>query len=131
MDSIDLVEFWMAEAVGLRAIGEDLAAEYSELHALQLRVRLREGMGKGEGGELLTVRQAARRSGFTTGHLRYLLVTGKVPNAGQPSHPRIRPQDLPRRQRGKGRPKERELHHDPARGILSLFGSNDQVAGAK
>jgi len=26
MERIDLVEFWLAEAVGLRAIGEDLAA---------------------------------------------------------------------------------------------------------
>ena len=119
MDRNDLVGLWLGQAAGLRAIGEDLAAEYSELHAVQLRALVREEQW-GE-KKLLTVTEAAARSGLSPGYLRHLLGSGALANAGRPSHPRIRVEDVPRRKRRRGRPREVASLHDPAAGVLSLF----------
>ena len=128
MGSIDLIEVWLAEAVALRGIGEDLAAEYAELHALQLRVRLRQEAEEGQGRGLLTVTEAAARSGLSTGYLRSLLSSGAVKNVGRPSHPRIRAEDLPQRKRRRYWPRRRHPWHDPDAGILSIFGPEATAA---
>jgi hypothetical protein len=47
--------------------------------------------------ELLTLRQAARESGYSADHLGRLVKTGAIPNAGRPHAPRIRRRDLPRK----------------------------------
>ena len=49
--------------------------------------------------ELLTLPQAAERSGISEEHLGRLVRDGKVPNAGRKGRPRIRVADLPRRTR--------------------------------
>ncbi len=47
--------------------------------------------------ELLTLRQAARESGYSADHLGRLVKTGAIPNAGRPHAPRILRRDLPRK----------------------------------
>jgi hypothetical protein len=51
----------------------------------------------GEGNELLTVAEAARRSGYSADHLGRLVRLGSIPNAGRINAPRIRVSDLPRK----------------------------------
>ncbi len=46
---------------------------------------------------VLTLAEAAARSGYSTGHLGRLVRQGKIPNAGQPRSPRVRVVDLPAR----------------------------------
>ena len=50
-----------------------------------------------EANAALTLREAAARSGYSTGHLGRLVRQGKIPNAGQPRSPRVRVGDLPAR----------------------------------
>jgi hypothetical protein len=49
------------------------------------------------GNELLTLTEAAHRSGYTREHLGRLVVSGEIPNAGRRNAPRIRVLDLPRK----------------------------------
>jgi len=48
-----------------------------------------------EQGALLTLREAARLSGYSADHLSRLLRQGTIPNAGRKGSPRIRRADLP------------------------------------
>ena len=50
-----------------------------------------------ESNAALTLREAAARSGYSTGHLGRLVRRGKIRNAGEPRAPRIRIADLPTR----------------------------------
>lgn len=45
----------------------------------------------------LTLREAARESGYSQDHLARLIREGTIPNAGRPRAPRIRRKDLPRK----------------------------------
>jgi hypothetical protein len=45
----------------------------------------------------LTLRDAARESGYSVDHLARLVREGTIPNAGRPRAPRIRRKDLPRK----------------------------------
>ena len=49
--------------------------------------------------ELLTLIDAARRSGYSPDHLGRLVRNGKLANRGRPHAPKIRAGDLPRRSR--------------------------------
>jgi hypothetical protein len=49
------------------------------------------------GAELLTLTEAACRSGYTREHLGRLVASGTIPNAGRRNAPRIRAADLPRK----------------------------------
>jgi hypothetical protein len=49
------------------------------------------------GAELLTLTEAACRSGYTREHLGRLVASGAIPNAGRRNAPRIRAADLPRK----------------------------------
>ena len=50
-----------------------------------------------EANTILTLAEAARRSGYSEEHLGRLVRDGKIPNAGRRGVPRIRAGDLPRR----------------------------------
>ncbi|HEU4700537.1 MAG TPA: helix-turn-helix domain-containing protein [Gemmatimonadales bacterium] len=47
------------------------------------------------GEETLSITQAADISGYDAGHLRKLVQSGKIPNAGRKGKPKIRRRDLP------------------------------------
>ena len=50
-----------------------------------------------EAMEVLTLTEAARRSGYSAGHLGREIRAGRIPNAGRLNAPRLLVRDLPRR----------------------------------
>jgi hypothetical protein len=52
---------------------------------------------RGHGSEALTLRVAAKESGYTSGHLSRKIRDGTLPNAGEKNAPRIYRRDLPRK----------------------------------
>jgi hypothetical protein len=50
-----------------------------------------------ESDEAVTLREAARDSGYSRDHLARLVRSGVIPNAGRPNAPRIRRVDLPQK----------------------------------
>ncbi len=52
---------------------------------------------RSEEDRLLTLTQAAQRSGYTIDHVGRLLRTGQLANAGRKGSPRVRAGDLPRK----------------------------------
>jgi len=87
----DLSACWRALAATLRpyvpaaALAYDRAAEALD------------GALEAEQDARLTLREAARESGFSADHLGRLVREGRIPNAGRAHAPRIRRADLPRR----------------------------------
>ena len=74
---------------------------------------------KTEPEAVLTIAEAATRSGYSVGHLGRLVRQGKIPNAGTRGSPRIRAVDLPTRPNtvvAERRPKA----YDPATDARSL-----------
>ena len=63
-----------------------------ELLASQLEESL-----KAEENSVLTLQEAAKASGMSADHLRHLVSSGKLPQAGKRGSPRIRRGDLPRK----------------------------------
>jgi hypothetical protein len=58
-----------------------------------------------EADTILTLKQAATRSGYTVDHLARMIRQGRIPNAGRHHAPRVRLGDLPvRRQFARNRP---------------------------
>jgi ribosomal protein L19E len=98
-----LMERWVEEAAQLRErYALESAARVCEAHARELSDAIRE-----VGEELLTVSEAAEESGYSKQHIRSLIASGDVPNAGCKGRPRVRRADLPprkaRRTAAKGR----------------------------
>jgi hypothetical protein len=72
-----------------------------------------------EATETLTLREAARESGYSEDHLARLVRSGVIPNAGRPRAPRVQRADVPRKASG--------LPHDPRQ--LILFAADpEQIA---
>lgn len=86
-----LAKDWRHEAENLRnRYGDDRLASLCEAHAAEL-----ESLVKDQLHEELTLKQAARVSGYSYSHLRRLMDGGELPNAGMEGHPRVRLGDLP------------------------------------
>ncbi len=80
------------------------AEEFRRLNVLvegaKLIVEMIDGLSaatSGEGDEALSLRSAARLSGYSVEHLARCVRTGKIANAGERNRPRIRRADLPRK----------------------------------
>lgn len=97
----DLPALWRERAEALRTYGDPNSARLWDIAAVELE-RSRDVIA----GETLSLRDAARESGFTADHLGQLVKDGKIPNAGRKGAPRIRRQDLPPHKEpgGPGRP---------------------------
>jgi len=59
-----------------------------------------DALGDAEAEEVMTIAQAAARSGYSTDHLSRLIREGKLANYGRKGAPRIRHADLPVRPGG-------------------------------
>ena len=82
---------WRSEADTLESrYSDDRTARLFRLHAAEIDEAIRAGEG-----EILTLTDAARCSGYTPDHLRHLVADGDIPNAGERGRPRIRRGDLP------------------------------------
>jgi hypothetical protein len=90
----DLPELWRALAVQQRNLGADAQARTLEWCADQL-----EAAHVRAADELLSLRCAARESGYSVDHLSRLLREGRILNSGRKSKPLIRRRDLPQKGR--------------------------------
>ena len=96
----DLPTEWRARAEAMRLHGAPDHARLIE----HLASELDEALGAG-GDELLTLKEAARASGYSADHLGSLVRKGVLENAGRSGSPRIRRSDLPHKDAKKpGRP---------------------------
>ncbi len=90
-----LAAAWREEAAGLRRrYGLRQLASLCEAHAAELE----EALARAE-GRLLTLREAAAESGYSVAHLRVLLASGALMQAGRRGAPRVLSSELPRKSR--------------------------------
>lgn len=85
----DLVARWGDKATDLRRYAPEVANAIEDC-ASELSVAL-----GAESDTPLTFAEAAAESGYSAEHLRKLVASGKIENAGRPNAPRIRRADLP------------------------------------
>lgn len=88
----ELVTSWRAQAAQLEAFGPDRAAAALLAAADELEKALAV-----ETEELLTLRAAARRCGYSEDHLGRLVKAGRLANYGAPGAPRVKAGELPRK----------------------------------
>ena len=86
----ELASRWADEAGSLARWGDDRGATILRRCATELDVAARQ-----HDLEALTIPQAAEESGYSRDHLRALVASGEIPNAGKKGSPRIRRCDLP------------------------------------
>lgn len=86
----DLPGQWLALAAKQRRLGAVAQAHTLEYCAAELREVLR-----ATNGEMLSLRQAAEESGYSTEHLGRMIREGKIPNCGRKARPLVRRSDLP------------------------------------
>lgn len=88
-----LLHRWADEAKQLRErYALESAARVCEAHVRELAKVV-----AAQEDEVLTVPEAAQETGYSAQHLRALVSSGTVPNAGRKGQPRIRRGDLPAR----------------------------------
>ena len=90
MTLLDLASRWIDEAASLERWGDSRGAAMLRQCATQLDVAARE-----REGEALTIAQAGAESRYSADHLRALVASGQITNAGRKGSPRIRRRDLP------------------------------------
>lgn len=112
----DLAGYWRAEASRLRQWGACAEAAILERVAEQLECAIRD-----ESGDMLTLEEAARLTGYSVEHLGRLVRQGKLENVGRKHVPRVRPGDLVRKA---GHPLQ------PAPAIVRLDRSKASIARA-
>ena len=86
----DLVARWIEQATSMERWGDDRGAAILSQCATQLDLAAREYEG-----EELTITAASAASGYSADHLRALVASGEISNAGRKGSPRIRRCDLP------------------------------------
>src|SRR4051812_27002109 len=94
----DLPAVWRLRADTLRTYGDPNSARLWDIAAAELESALQLF-----NGETLSLTEAARASGYTADHLGALVKSGKIPNAGRKSAPRIHRHDLPPNKQPGGR----------------------------
>lgn len=72
-----------------------------------------------DAAELLTLDEAAGRSGYSRDHIARLVRDGAIPNAGSKGRPAVRTGDLPRRAPGKVE-RSRRAPYDPSADARAL-----------
>jgi hypothetical protein len=88
-----LVATWRAEAESLRRrYGLEQLAHLCETHAAELEEALARSAGR-----LLTLREGSVESGYSVAHLRVLLASGALTQAGRRGAPRLLSSELPRK----------------------------------
>ena len=87
---LDLVQRWTAEAVSLERWGDERGATILRQCATEL-----DAAARAHDDEALTIAAASAASGYSRDHLRALVSSGEIPNAGRKGSPRIRRRDLP------------------------------------
>jgi hypothetical protein len=109
-----LPALWRARAELMRRHGALEAAATCDACAQEL-----EAAAQRDGGEVLTLGQAAAESGKSAGHLARLVRSGSIPNAGRKHAPRILRRHLAGLRKG-GVVRDRPQPYDPLADARSL-----------
>ena len=88
----DLIARWRAEAETVGRCGHESTGKLIRRLAVEVDEAL-----KDDQDETLTLVEAALESSYSTEHLRKMVASGTIPNAGEKGRPRIRHSDLPSR----------------------------------
>jgi hypothetical protein len=100
-----LVQAWRIEAATLRSrYADESGARLCEVHAEELHDAVTR-----MDNELLSLSEAASESGYSTSHLRSMIATGELANAGRKGRPRIQRAALPRRDKMGGALGQRQV----------------------
>ena len=94
---MDLAKRWSAEAESLSRWGDDRGAAILRRCAAELTTNV-----QAHDNEEMTITEAAAASGYSADHLRSLVASGEIPNAGRRGSPRIYRKDLPRKPSANG-----------------------------
>jgi hypothetical protein len=89
----DIVERWMAR----RDVAKSLGGLVDGARLCDEVLRDLEDLRRVSDGAILSLTDAAERSGYSREHLGRLVRAGRIPNAGRPNAPKIRIGDLPRK----------------------------------
>ncbi len=89
MTQLQLIQTWRSQATQYERDGLTPAARLLERVADELELIA--------GGEIVTLAEAARRSGYSTDHIRVLTKKGDLQNVGRTGSPRYRAVDLPKK----------------------------------
>lgn len=122
----DLPAVWRDRAETLRTYGDPNSARLWDIAATELEQSM-----KLLAGETLSLRDAARESGFTADHLGALVKDGKIPNAGRKGAPRIRRQDLPPHKQAGGRGRPSRLKSVPSRNDIHAIAQSHHLKEVK
>jgi hypothetical protein len=85
-----LAESWRQQVAVLRKRGDERGATLMMGMIEELSDAL-----SASGGEVVTLKEAARISTYSAGHLARMIRAGDVPNAGRPNSPKLRRADVP------------------------------------
>ncbi len=88
----DLIVRWHAEAETVERCGHESTGKLIRRLAVEVDEALRDDQE-----ETLTLAEAAFESRYSVEHLRKMVASGTIPNAGEKGRPRIRRSDLPAR----------------------------------
>ncbi len=88
----DLLAGWLGEAETVERCGHEPTGKLIRRLAAEMEEAL-----KDDRDETLTIAEAALESDYSSEHLRKLVASGTIPNAGEKGRPRIRRRDLPAR----------------------------------
>ena len=115
---------WRREAADLRTrYGDERLARLCEVHANELELAARAAAE-----ERLTLEEASRESGYSHSHLRAMLASGDLPNAGRKHRPRVLRGDLPSKSAAKRPARRSGASSGEAR---VSFGRRDPAAAAR
>ena len=89
----EIVERWTAR----RDVAKSLGGLVDGARLCDELLRDLEELRRVSDGEILSLTDAAERSGYSREHLGRLVRGGRIPNAGRPNAPKIRVVDLPRK----------------------------------
>ncbi|WP_420128151.1 hypothetical protein [Longimicrobium sp.] len=119
-----LASAWREEASGLRRrYGLRQLASLCEAHAAELE----EALVRAE-GRLLTLREASAESGYSIAHLRVLLASGALTQAGRRGAPRVLSSEL--KKKGADRTSDQSAF-DPAAAARQAVRASGSEAHAK
>ena len=92
MTITERIRIWRSDAAVLRDYGDERAADLLERLAAELEADLQDGDTK-----MVDLSAAVKLTGYTRGHLRRLLMEGKLRNVGAPDEPAFLTSELPRK----------------------------------
>lgn len=110
VSATSLPEAWRQKAAELERYAPSAAEAFREC------AQALEAQARSDAEQLLTLREAELKSGYSADHIRHLVRDGQIHNYGRKGAPRVRAGDLPRKPARTGAPSA----YDPNADALSI-----------